>query len=112
MYAFLPLGLRVINKLVALVDIEMEKIQAQKMLLPALISTHLWKKTDRLNDNVNELFKVQDRSRRQYILSPVSFQSFKMENIGTRDVLRTFLNVSVKYFHRRTKKQSVLLYHQ
>ena len=83
MYAFLPLGLRVINKLVALVDVEMEKIQAQKMLLPALTPTHLWKKTERFNDNVNELFKVQDRSRRQYILSPVSFQSLKRENIDT-----------------------------
>ncbi|KOX72739.1 putative proline--tRNA ligase, mitochondrial [Melipona quadrifasciata] len=70
MYAFLPLGLRVINKLVALVDVEMEKIEAQKMLLPALTPTHLWKKTDRFKDNTNELFKVQDRSHRQYILSP------------------------------------------
>lgn len=82
MYAFLPLGLRVINKLVALVDVEMEKIQAQKMLLPALTPTHLWKKTERFNDNANELFKVQDRSHRQYILSPVSFQLLKRENIG------------------------------
>ncbi|CAK9808126.1 Probable proline--tRNA ligase, mitochondrial [Anthophora quadrimaculata] len=70
MYAFLPLGLRVLNKLITLVDNEMEKIGAQKILLPALTSVDLWKKTDRFNDNVTELFKVQDRSHKQYILSP------------------------------------------
>ncbi|XP_043600786.1 probable proline--tRNA ligase, mitochondrial isoform X1 [Bombus pyrosoma] len=70
MYAFLPLGLRVLNKLIALVDTEVEKIGAQKLLLPALTSTHLWRKSNRFNDNINEFFKLRDRSRREYILSP------------------------------------------
>ncbi|CAK9795363.1 Probable proline--tRNA ligase, mitochondrial [Anthophora plagiata] len=70
MYAFLPLGLRVLNKLTTLVDNEMEKIGAQKILLPALTSVDLWKKTDRFNDNATELFKVQDRCDKHYILSP------------------------------------------
>lgn len=79
MYAILPLGLRIFNKLTALVDNEMQKIGAQKLLLPALIPTHLWKKTDRFN-NVTELFKIQDRAHRQYILSPVSFYLLKKKN--------------------------------
>lgn len=70
MYAFLPLGLRVLNKLIALVDTEMEKIGAQKLLLPALTSTHLWRKSNRFNDNINEFFILRDRSQREYILSP------------------------------------------
>ncbi|XP_060824405.1 probable proline--tRNA ligase, mitochondrial [Bombus pascuorum] len=70
MYAFLPLGLRVLNKLIVLVDTEMEKIGAQKLLLPALTSTQLWRKSNRFNDNINELFKLRDRSHREYILSP------------------------------------------
>ncbi|XP_061941636.1 probable proline--tRNA ligase, mitochondrial isoform X2 [Apis cerana] len=74
MYAILPLGLRIFNKLTALVDNEMQKIGAQKLLLPALIPTHLWKKTDRFN-NVTELFKIQDRAQRQYILSPTHEES-------------------------------------
>ncbi|XP_020722446.1 probable proline--tRNA ligase, mitochondrial isoform X2 [Bombus terrestris] len=70
MYAFLPLGLRVLNKLIAVVDTEMEKIGAQKLLLPALTSTQLWRKSNRFNDNINEFFKLRDRSQREYILSP------------------------------------------
>lgn len=70
MYAFLPMGLRILNKLTAIVDKEMERIGAQKMLLPALTSVHLWEKTGRLKENVSELFHVKDRSNKQYILSP------------------------------------------
>ncbi|KOC71020.1 putative proline--tRNA ligase, mitochondrial [Habropoda laboriosa] len=70
MYAFLPLGLRVLNKLTTLVDNEMDKIGAQKLLLPALTPVHLWKKTDRFKDNATELFKVKDRFDKEYILSP------------------------------------------
>ncbi|KAG6795174.1 proline--tRNA ligase, mitochondrial isoform X1 [Apis mellifera caucasica] len=83
MYAILPLGLRIFNKLTALVDNEMQKIGAQKLLLPALTPTHLWKKTDRLN-NVTELFKIQDRAQRQYILSPTHEESIcsVMSTIG------------------------------
>nr|XP_034178912.1 probable proline--tRNA ligase, mitochondrial [Osmia lignaria] len=70
MYAYLPLALRVLNKLTTLVDNEMERIGAQKILLPALTSTHLWKQTDRYNNNKSELFILKDRSNKEYILSP------------------------------------------
>lgn len=73
MYAYLPLALRVLNKLTTLVDNEMEKIGAQKILLPALTSASLWEKTDRYNNNKSELFILQDRTKKEYILSPVSY---------------------------------------
>lgn len=76
MYALLPLGLRVMNKLIDLVDNEMEKAGAQKLQLPALTSFKLWKRTDRFESNKIELFKVEDRHDMQYILSPVSDQKF------------------------------------
>lgn len=72
MYAFLPLGMRVLNKLINLVDKEMTNIGAEKILLPALTSTSLWKKTNRYDSNKAELFTVKDRHEKEYILSPVS----------------------------------------
>lgn len=68
MYAMLPMGLRVLNKLIAIVDTEMERIGAQKLLLPALAPMNLWEKTNRLN-NTTELFKIKDRSNKDYILA-------------------------------------------
>lgn len=72
MYALLPLGMRVLNKLINLVDKEMTNLGAEKILLPALTSTSLWKKTNRYDSNKNELFTVKDRHEKEYILSPVS----------------------------------------
>ncbi|XP_020288129.1 probable proline--tRNA ligase, mitochondrial [Pseudomyrmex gracilis] len=70
MYALLPLGMRALNKLIDLVDKEMAKIGAEKILLPALTSTALWKRSDRYDSNKTELFTVTDRHNKEYILSP------------------------------------------
>lgn len=72
MYALLPLGMRALNKLIDLVDKEMAKLDAEKILLPALTSTTLWKQSDRYDSNKTELFTVTDRHNKEYILSPVS----------------------------------------
>lgn len=70
MFALLPLGIRVLNKLIELVDKEMTNIGAEKILLPALTPAALWKKTDRYDTNKTELFTVTDRHKKTYILSP------------------------------------------
>lgn len=72
MYTLLPLGLRSLEKLIKIVDDEMESIDAQKLLLPNLTNTQLWKKSGRLNDNIDssELFKLEDRHGHSYVLSP------------------------------------------
>lgn len=72
MYALLPLGMRVLNKLINLVDSEMASLGAEKIMLPALTSAKLWQKTKRYESNNIELFKVTDRHNKEYILSPVS----------------------------------------
>lgn len=73
MYALLPLGLRALEKLKILVDEEMVKIDAQKIILPHLIPSSLWKTTGRLENAGSELFTLQDRHKKQYILGPVSW---------------------------------------
>lgn len=85
MYAYLPLALRVLNKLTTIIDHEMEKIGGQKLLLPALTSIKLWDKTNRLNDNLSELFMLKDRSSKQYMLSPTCEENIcnLLSNVGT-----------------------------
>lgn len=72
MYALLPLGYRILEKLTAIIDNELLKIDAQKILLPALSSSKLWAKTNRLEEAGRELFSLQDKHNVDYILSPVS----------------------------------------
>ncbi|XP_068250561.1 probable proline--tRNA ligase, mitochondrial [Palaemon carinicauda] len=70
MFAFMPLGQRVLAKLTDLIDEEMKLVGAQKMLLPTLTSGHLWKKTGRWKTTGDELVKVKDRHDKDYVLSP------------------------------------------
>ncbi|KAL2716422.1 hypothetical protein V1478_014098 [Vespula squamosa] len=70
MYVLLPLGLRVLDKLTALIDKEMMNIGAQKILLPSLTSVKLLEKTNRYEPDKNELFTLTDRYKKLYILSP------------------------------------------
>ncbi|KAL2739659.1 hypothetical protein V1477_011048 [Vespula maculifrons] len=70
MHVLLPLGLRVLDKLTALIDKEMMNIGAQKILLPSLTSVKLLEKTKRYDPDKNELFSLTDRYNKQYVLSP------------------------------------------
>ncbi|MDQ7021137.1 MAG: proline--tRNA ligase [Candidatus Dojkabacteria bacterium] len=60
-YFFLPLGQKVMDKFVKIVEEEMAAIDAQKMLIPILQPIELWQETNRDNSGGYELMTVQDR---------------------------------------------------
>ncbi len=68
-FSFLPLGLRVLDKIEKIVDEEMEKIEGQKVLLSALQPKEAWLKTDRW-DSFDALFKIKSRFKKEYALGP------------------------------------------
>ncbi len=55
-YTFLPLGLRVLNKIVQIIREEMEAIDGQEMSLTALQNPEVWKKTGRYDDAVVDIW--------------------------------------------------------
>lgn len=60
-YYFLPLGQRVMDKLVTIVEEEMAAIDCQKMIAPILQQIELWQETNRDNSGGYELMTVTDR---------------------------------------------------
>ncbi len=59
-YTYLPLGLRVIEKINTVIREEMDAVGAQEMYMPSLQDPELWKKTDRWSDdNVDVWFKSE-----------------------------------------------------
>lgn len=70
LFQFLPLGLRVQEKVEQLLDKHMLKLGASKLSLSTFSSEDLWKKTGRLDSNSSELFRLQDRKGGKYLLSP------------------------------------------
>lgn len=55
-YAFLPLGLRVLNNIIAIIREEMNALGAQEVLLTSLQNPELWKKTKRWDDSVVDVW--------------------------------------------------------
>ncbi len=66
-YAYLPLGLRVLNKIRNLIREEMNNIGGQEILMPALHPAENWKKTGGW-DNIDVLFKLKSRTKKDYAL--------------------------------------------
>ena len=66
-YVFLPLGMRVLQKVSKLIDNCMQSIDGQKLLLPTLTEGKLWEKTGRLDKMKDELLSTHDRHKRHLI---------------------------------------------
>src|ERR687895_1571466 len=65
-WTFLPLGWRVHQKVVQIIREEMDAIGGQEMLMPVLTPFELWQQSGR--DYIPEIFRLQDRTGRDYIL--------------------------------------------
>jgi prolyl-tRNA synthetase len=73
-WTFLPLGWRVHQRVVQIVREEMDAIGGQEMLCPVLTPAELWKQTGRYE--IPELFKLQDRSGREFLLAMTHEETF------------------------------------
>lgn len=69
-YSYLPLGLRVIRKVEAIIREEMNSIGGQEVLMPIVQPAELWHATGRWNDYGEEMFRLVDRHNRQFCLGP------------------------------------------
>ncbi len=66
-YSYLPLGMRVLNKINDIVKQEMNKIGGQEILLPALNPKENWQKTGRW-ETLDVLFKLSGADKKEYAL--------------------------------------------
>ncbi|KAG5980028.1 hypothetical protein E4U55_004461 [Claviceps digitariae] len=69
-FQLLPLGLRVQNKVEALLDKHMASIGASKLSLSTLTSEELWRRSGRFDQVSSELFRLVDRKQSPMMLSP------------------------------------------
>ncbi len=70
LYTWLPLGLRVLRKIEAIVREEMNKSGAQEMLMPMVQPAELWEESGRWNQYGAELLRIHDRHKRAFCLGP------------------------------------------
>jgi prolyl-tRNA synthetase len=69
-YSWLPLGLRALHRVAAVVREEMERTGAQEISLPILQPADLWRQSGRWDIYGDELFRLKDRHGRDFVLGP------------------------------------------
>lgn len=70
LYNWLPLGVRVLQKVQKIVREEMNAADAQEILMPVVQPTELWQESGRLDMFGPELLKFEDRHKREFCLGP------------------------------------------
>ena len=71
-YSYMPMGLRVIRKVEAIVRDEMNKAGAIEMTMPVIQPAELWQETGRFEKMGPELLRIKDRHDRDFIVQPTS----------------------------------------
>jgi prolyl-tRNA synthetase len=99
-YNYMPMGLRVIRKVEAIVREEMDRAGAVEMLMPVVQPAELWQETGRWEKMGPELMRVKDRHGRDYAIQPTS------EEVITdvvRTEIRSYRQLPVNFYHIQTK---------
>lgn len=100
LYTWLPLGLRVLRKIEAIVRAEMNRAGAVELLMPAVQPAELWQESGRWHKYGAELLRLQDRHQRDFCIGPTH------EEIITdlaRNLLHSYRQLPVNFYQIQTK---------
>ncbi|MEY5028887.1 MAG: Proline--tRNA ligase [Pseudomonadota bacterium] len=99
-YNYMPMGLRVIRKVEAIVREEMNRAGAIEMTMPVVQPAELWQETGRFDKMGPELLRIQDRHGRDFVVQPTS------EEVVTdvaRQELRSYKQLPKNFYQIQTK---------
>ncbi|KQP43091.1 proline--tRNA ligase [Pseudorhodoferax sp. Leaf274] len=99
-YTYMPMGLRVIRKVEAIVREEMNRAGAVEMTMPVVQPAELWQETGRFEKMGPELLRIQDRHERNFVVQPTS------EEVVTdiaRQELRSYKQLPKNFYQIQTK---------
>src|SRR3990167_776481 len=100
-YYFLPLGMRVQDKMMKIIEEEMNAAGSQKMITPTLHPLELWKETNRTSSAGFELMKIADRRGAEFALGGTAEEMFVdlvcQFNMSYRDLPFSLYQFSQKF---------------
>ncbi|WP_239073243.1 proline--tRNA ligase [Sediminihabitans luteus] len=99
-YSWLPLGLRVLAKVEAVVREEMVAAGAQEVHFPALLPREPYEATGRWTEYGPNLFRLQDRKEGDYLLAPTHEEMF---TLLVKDLYSSYKDLPVTLFQVQTK---------
>ncbi len=90
LYSWLPLGLRVLQKIENIVRAEMNAIGGQEIRFPALLPRAPYEATGRWTEYGDNLFRLQDRRKNDYLLGPTHEELFTLTVKGEYSSYKDF----------------------
>jgi len=99
-YSWLPLGLRVLDKIADIVRDEQNRAGAIELLMPTIQSADLWRQSGRYDDYGKEMLRIQDRHEREMLYGPTN------EELITaifRDGVRSYRDLPRNLYHIQWK---------
>ncbi|WP_221796036.1 proline--tRNA ligase [Aquisediminimonas sediminicola] len=100
-YAWLPLGLRVLRKIEQIVREEQDRAGAVELLMPTIQSADLWRQSGRYDDYGAEMLRIKDRHDREMLFGPTAEEVitsiFAASAKSYRDLPRTLYNIQWKF---------------
>src|SRR5207249_7092136 len=99
-YTWMPLGLRVLRKVEAIVREEMNRAGAIELLMPVVQPAELWKESGRWDKYGPELLRFKDRHERDFIIQPTSEEV--ITDIARKE-LKSYKQLPINLYHIQTK---------
>jgi len=99
-YTYMPMGLRVIRKVEAIVREEMDRAGAVELTMPVVQPAELWQESGRFEKMGPELLRIQDRHERGFVVQPTS------EEVVTdiaRQEIRSYKQLPRNFYQIQTK---------
>jgi prolyl-tRNA synthetase len=100
LWSWLPLGWRSLQRAVAIVREEMDRIGGQEMLMPVMLPAELWKQSGRYG--IEELFKLKDRVGRDLVLAMTHEEVIALH--ASREI-RSWRDLPQIWYHIQTKER-------
>ena len=99
-YTYMPMGLRVIRKVEAIVREEMNRAGAIEIAMPVVQPAELWQETGRFAKMGPELLRIRDRHERDYVVQPTSEEV--VTDIARQDI-KSYKQLPVNLYQIQTK---------
>jgi prolyl-tRNA synthetase len=99
-YAFLPLGLRVLKKIEQIVREEQNRSGAIELLMPTIQSADLWRESGRYDAYGKEMLRIKDRHERDMLFGPTNEE---MITEIFRAYVRSYKNLPLNLYHIQWK---------
>ena len=111
-YAWLPLGLRVLNKIEQIVREEMDRAGAIELLMPTIQLADLWRESGRYDDYGDEMLRITDRHKRELLFGPTAEEVvtdiFRASIKSYKDLPKNLYNIQWKFRDERRPRFGVM----